>query len=660
MSTATPARKPTSTANRKSLIGTGAPPRSPTPSRDTLSSATNGTAGLIGRRHTVREGPLTNGHASQGSISSLRNGVSARSAVKRPSISGPVDDAQLLEKDAIISELRQKVAKLEANAEAAMESFTDQMKSLQTRMEEAIEEASKMEELLHSKDEVIEQLQNQEKDIQRSKREQENIYDAERMAWNQEKEELAEKEVELNTTIQRLKESLAQAQKERSVEEISSGHSRRMSIAGEYQQEDGVQFAPPSSSGSRTPPRNGSNNLLFQKDKIIQQLRLELAEAQIKVAEADHMGGSRVHDLEKTLMEVRMDNAKLMEENESFQLLLSQATLNGEFSRSDFMTNAFSDNPVGDGDEQDSDHDHPRRRKDMSRRNSVGLGSCLAHELEDLEDAEEAEHEHQRKLEAEIKSLKDHNKVMTIYINQILERLLEHKDFEAILDKTPSLGSIQAGQKESATAPPPPPAAEKPKGIFGRARSNTSKVAPQAPPTPPVNKPVPALPAPGHEPGLLYKAPSPSMRAGPTGLHHRRSESEAGAAAYTNGANVVNTTIPRALPRASTFASPTTPTSDRYTARPSKSRHSVASSASVGSSISDFSSEASSPTTSLGSGTGAISGKSLRPLTLVDGNVKSVEDKNRAKRSSWLGWFNRGKEEEPPSPTIVYEQKEVE
>ena len=86
---------------------------------------------------------------------------------------------ELLEKEGIILQLRQKVAKLEAAAEQAETSFEDQMKALQGRMEEAVDEASRMEETLHGKDEVIEELEGEVKELKREKRDMENIFDAE-------------------------------------------------------------------------------------------------------------------------------------------------------------------------------------------------------------------------------------------------------------------------------------------------------------------------------------------------------------------------------------------------------------------------------------------------------------------------------------------------
>lgn len=178
----TPARKPN--ANRRSLVSPGgAPPRSPTPSRDTMVSgipvASVGNASVIGRRHTIREG--LPGHVSQGSLSSLRTGISARSAAKRASISGNMDDtaAELLEKNTMISELNQRIKKLEAEVAATHDSFGEQMQNLQARMEEAIEEAQKMEELLHTKDETIEGLEVSMTELDRRMRDQEAIYETE-------------------------------------------------------------------------------------------------------------------------------------------------------------------------------------------------------------------------------------------------------------------------------------------------------------------------------------------------------------------------------------------------------------------------------------------------------------------------------------------------
>src|SRR5262245_11748777 len=67
-------------------------------------------------------------------------------------------------------------------------------------------------------------------------------------------------------------------------------------------------FAPPSSI-QRSDSRNHSK-LIHQKDKIIEGLRLELAEVQIKLVEMENAGGGRMRELEKQLLETRMTNAR--------------------------------------------------------------------------------------------------------------------------------------------------------------------------------------------------------------------------------------------------------------------------------------------------------------------------------------------------------------
>ena len=60
---------------------------------------------------------------------------------------------------------------------------------------------------------------------------------------------------------------------------------------------DGNSFAPPSSL-QRSDSRN-SSKLILQKDKLIESLRLELAEAQIKLVESENQGGGRLQEVER-------------------------------------------------------------------------------------------------------------------------------------------------------------------------------------------------------------------------------------------------------------------------------------------------------------------------------------------------------------------------
>src|SRR5690606_23953429 len=102
----------------------------------------------------------------------------------------------------------------------------------------------------------------------------------------------------------------------------------------------------------------------------------------------------------------------------------------------------------------------------------------LAAELENVD--EEDEDDYIRRLESEIKqhkeqmkSLNEQNKALLCYISNIIERILKHKDYEAILDKTPQ-HQKEKEEEEMKSAPAPPPSNEKP-GFLARTRSLVSR-----------------------------------------------------------------------------------------------------------------------------------------------------------------------------------------
>jgi hypothetical protein len=440
--------------------------------------------------------------------------------------------------------------------------------------------------------------------------------------------------------------------------------------------ESSVTFAP--STHSLAP----QNSLLLQKDKLIESLRLELAESQVLLAEADHLEGTKLQQLEQQLLEVRMTNARLMEDNESFQLLLSSAALNGDFPRGDYLSNAFSDT-----DPEPEPETHAVKKVQGSPRNSMAMGLNLAEELNEADHDDDSERI--RKLESELKQLKDQNKAMSLYINNIIERILQHKDSEAILDKTSLTSPMATSTTSTANTDkplPPKPDEEPHTAILQRTKSLAGRK--------PQSKP---------EASGIQRSQSLNGQLS----SHKRSKSDAANNVVYSAGSVVNN-IYRGegmiTPRANTFYGGVT--GEHYT-RSSKPRDS---SASVDSGVSDAGcTEASSvpspphPPTPMG----PIAGNKLRPLTLVQKNVSNgmmspplgsrisgdymdgsddpKQERRQSKRSSWyvpsaissswthrrdlntdivarMGWFNRGKEESAPSVVAesVFEGKDVE
>ena len=202
---------------------------------------------------------------------------------------------------------------------------------------------------------------------------------------------------------------------------------------------------------------------------MIESLRLELAEAEIKLVQMENAGGGRLQELERQLLETRMTNARLMEDNESYQLLLSEKTLNGDFARNELLRNSTG--------------------PDAGRRSSREQPSSnLADELSEVVDDEPMEeNERIKKLEAEVHSLKDQNKALTLYINKIIERILKHQGgFETILSNADD--DADAGAKRPAAPnkdkdlPPPPPKDGSPpqQSLLQRASSVVRRQRPQS------------------------------------------------------------------------------------------------------------------------------------------------------------------------------------
>ncbi|KAL6714733.1 hypothetical protein ACLMJK_008158 [Lecanora helva] len=629
-------------ANRKQLPGNSPSQRPPTTPNSRNSPAKSSTSiNGIGRSPSLRGSGGLN-RPGRGGSHTRSPQTSFLSTNETVSDATGEDDARA-EHASLLEELRNRVQK----AETASEEYQRQLNLLQARLDESHQEHGRLEDRLHHSDTRVQELESDQAALMRQKRDVEDLFEAERNALLQDKKEQQDRIEEFQTVNQRLKENLAQREKRGSVDG-ARGVSRTNS-GNEL-----GQFAPPSTV-QRNESADGSE-VLMQKDRVIKSLRLELAEAQIKIMEIDSNGGGKIHELEKKLMEVKINNARLTEDNESYQLLLSEKTLNGDFSKTETM------------------------------QQSSGLGS-LAEELgsEDTEEAESKTNDN-RQFEAEIKSLKDQNKALALYIERIIGRLLQHKEFENVLEKAPDLIS-GAPSPPSANVdkdlPPPPPAKDdaQPAGFLQRARS---VVTGQAKRPRPMSQMITSTPPPPVvSPGLPNEDPAtaPSVPLGRSqsvrGSSHNRTQSEIPLANQMHrGPPSTGSGVPLASPgtspgmttatRSSFFPSPAPPT----TATPSTNATSRAPSSSrlsqdghpKSSSNSTFSDHSggggggnggmdspprSSATTNNYPGA-VMTQNRLRPLRLVQENPAKEEDpaavaaRKKANRGSWMpAWMER-------------------
>ena len=533
------------------------------------------------------------------------------------------DDARA-EHISMMDELRSRVQK----AETASEEYQRQLNLLQARLDESQQEHGQLEDRLHQNNMKVEELESDSVQFSRQKREMQDLHDTERTSLLKDVAEQKKREEELIAVNQRLKESLTHREARNSGEDSKIASPR-------IREND--QFAPPAAASSRDAKdlsKQDTSKQVAQKDQVIKSLRLELAEAQIKIMELDTDGGGRVHELEKQILETRIANARLMEDNESFQLLLSEKTLNGDFSKTEAM------------------------------QQSSGLGS-LAEELgsEEMESTDDKSDDY-RRLETEVKSLKDQNKALAKYIETIIGRLLSHKEFENILDKTPDLMSgaprPQTANTDKELPPPPPAKDDEPAPSF--LQRATSVIAGSAKrPRPGSQIIASSAPPPGEDP---TKAPSVNMN----------SQSEAqnaaplvnqmyrGPPSTGSGGPMLSPGISPGVTNATrtSFFSPSLAANSNATSRVQSGSASRSSrevnnpGSSSNSTFSDHSGgvDGSPPRANGNSGTnnftGAVMTQSrLRPLRLVQENPKQEEDaaavaaRKKANRGSWMpNWMN--------------------
>ncbi|KAI0881709.1 uncharacterized protein GGS22DRAFT_55296 [Annulohypoxylon maeteangense] len=549
---------------------------------------------------------------------------------------------------ALIDDLKERLQK----SDATSEQYRKQTEVLQTRLDDATKEQAKLEDRLHENEEQIESFRNDKRETAKKMREMETIYEAERSSMTKEKEEMGNREEEMQAVINRLKETLNQRNAEDEYRPTRQSNNSSPSV-------DSGNFAPPSSV-QRSDSRNNSK-LLLQKDKLIESLRLELAEAQIKLVESENQGGGRLHEVERLLMEARMANARLMEDNESYQLLLQEKTLHGDFGKGDFsyMNVAANQDALNALEGRSNAGDNP-----------TTPGASLADELGALNGDESpkvhAEDDTTRRLEAEVRAAKDQNKALTLYINKIIERLLQHQEFEHILDQS---SDFKPGANVHKDLPPPP--TDSP-GVGASLLQRAKSIATGGPQRP---KPRPMTMSASHQlqaqmamlPSVLNNPDTaPSIPLSGLGRSHstaRRIPGRPMSEQLTGAAGIVN----------AMYKGPDGPLSPTLSTASSSARHSqtffggnrVSSSIGHNGSSGNFpgmrsetssvsgdsaadgttgtmTSSSQSPPRTVGSGSisgeksTTMTGNKPRPLRLVQEKNESEREQN--KRASWLGW----------------------
>ncbi|RMD41626.1 hypothetical protein DV735_g3474, partial [Chaetothyriales sp. CBS 134920] len=276
-------------------------------------------------------------------------------------------------------------------AEQASDQYRKHLELMQERLDKSTNDLTLAEERDFQQQTQLDRLQAEVKDTARQRRELDIAHESEMRMLLQERDRQASREASLQSVINRLNETLRNKELERQ--------------PSDHQAVD------------------SSVQIMQGKDSTIEQLRLELADLHLKAAEQELSSGSHLQALENRVTELLVQNARLQEENESFQMLLSEKTLKGDF---------------------------------MAESRDI---STLAEELETANIDPDTHTDICRKLEAELKAAREENKGLTLYIDKIIGRLLQHEGFEHIVDNSdqgqPSRNAIRLDQVEKALPPSP-------------------------------------------------------------------------------------------------------------------------------------------------------------------------------------------------------------
>ena len=363
-----------------------------------------------------------------------------------------------------------------------------------------------------------------------------------------------------------------------------------------------------------------------------------------------------MHELERQLLEIKVANARLMEETESYQLLLSEKTLKGDFSTNDMWRTHSSL----------IDQSPPRNKQ----------SSSLADELSEAAEAEQGdEDERVKRLEAENASLKEEKKALSLYIEKIIERILKHQGgFETILsntdedDESSSRRSKPANKDKDLPPPPPKDNTAQPQTLLQRASSVVRRQRPQSmmPTTQSTQVPT-SNPTVNENPATAPSIPLKRTQSNRMSIAtNRRSGADWNPAAATvvgnmyRGGDNMPASPGAASQRNSFFAFPRTPSGNIPPAdiveeqEPEDARKAALDALTGGGSgerdMTDGNNtigiDTPSPPRSLTSAAdmrtsqSVMTGNKPRPLRLVQENVDDAAQK-QANRSSWLpaGWF---------------------
>ncbi|CAO3594282.1 unnamed protein product [Absidia cylindrospora] len=165
------------------------------------------------------------------------------------------------------------------------------------------------------------------------------------------------------------------------------------------------------------------------QDKLILDLKVEMDQQKSIVQDRDAQSqrqSLRIQHLEQEIANVKQVNQSLMEDNESYQILLHEKTISGEFMM----------NPIMQVEKTEASSDITQSSTSTNANGGGGLNLAaelnLANDFEATQKANEVDIAVQ-KLTDEVKTLQDTNRALQLYMNKILMKIIDNKQLEDVL-----------------------------------------------------------------------------------------------------------------------------------------------------------------------------------------------------------------------------------
>jgi len=177
---------------------------------------------------------------------------------------------------------------------------------------------------------------------------------------------------------------------------------------------------------SELPEKADINDLktsLSQQKKTINELNDELEIAKTYIKEKDtkeEQLEKQVNDLKALIKELEESNTNLTEENESYQILLQEKTLSGELMQHPMLqaVEKITDSEISESSVSEQSKD-----------------ATLCDELTDVQNLSVFDKDPKiAKYEAEIKNQKDQNKALTLYLRNVIQKMMSDPHLEEVED----------------------------------------------------------------------------------------------------------------------------------------------------------------------------------------------------------------------------------